>query len=299
MLPCPTVTRSSLIVLDLDGTLLNARGAISPRNAKAIAAAEAAGVPVVVATGRSWYECREVLAPIGMGRAMVTAGGSVLSDGPTGRTLIRHGMARPVVEETVSSLTRHGHPVLLLKDAPAERDHYVVVGEGPLDRASEWWFNVHRIRYARVRDLSEDPHPEDTVRVGVVATGATLGLIADELSRDVGDRIMLQHWSAVTEEQATGSSTHLLEVFDPRVSKWSMVRELCAVEGLAVDRVVAIGDGLNDVELLARAAVGIATANAIPQVRDVANAFTAHHDEDGVAEAIERLLAGEFEALLE
>ncbi|MCA9286251.1 MAG: HAD hydrolase family protein, partial [Phycisphaerales bacterium] len=198
----------------------------------------------------------------------------------------------------VGSLLRHRHPVLLLKDAPSERDHYIVVGDLPLDPASEWWFKTFGVRYQRVTNVLDDPHPEDTVRVGVVATGSMLSAIAEEVRGDIGERALVQHWSAVTEEQATGSATHLLEIFDRQASKWSMVRALCRREGFDERRVVAIGDGLNDVELLANAAVGIAMENASEAVCAVADAFTGHHDRDGVAQAIDRLLNGGLSAPL-
>jgi len=279
-----------LIVLDLDGTLLDSRGRISPGNAAAVAEAEAAGIAVVVATGRSWSESRQALGPLGYRRPFIGAGGAVLADGLTGTTLLRHSMPPGLVGQAAASLLTHGHAVLLLKDSIASGDEYVVIGDRPLDPASEWWFRTFQIQHRRIREPAEDPHPEDTVRIGVVATGRELAVIAGELRRDLGSQLCLQHWSAVTSSAAVGSTTHLLELFDPQVNKWSMVRTLCHREGFDPARVVAIGDGLNDVEMLRGAAVGIAMANAGLEALAAARSVTGHHDEDGVAEAIKRFL---------
>jgi len=283
-----------LLVLDLDGTLLNRAGGISRRNAEAIAAAEAAGIQVVIATGRSWSESRHVLGEIGYRRPFIAAGGAVLADGRTGRTTHREAMDAGLVGSVVATLLAHRHTTLLLKDAPTLEDEYVIVGEGPLDRASEWWFDTFRIGYRRVATLADDPHPGDTVRIGVVASGVTLVEVAAEVRREVGDRAFMQHWSAVTAEEATGSTTHLLEVFSPKVSKWTAIVRLCAMLGIDPRRTVAIGDGLNDVEMIANAGCGIAMANACPSVLEVAQMVTGHHDEDGVAEAILGLVNGEW-----
>jgi hydroxymethylpyrimidine pyrophosphatase-like HAD family hydrolase len=250
------------------------------------------GVRVVVATGRSWSESRDAIAPLGLRQPMIAAGGAVLADGPSGRTLRRHAMPVALVRDVVASLGRHGHPALLLKDTPPGLDDYVVVGEGPLDRASEWWFRTFNVRHARVRDIADDPHPEDTVRVGVVASDRALAAVVGELRADIGDRAFLQHWSAVTDSEATGSSTHLLEIFNPRVSKWTMVEHLCRSEGVDPRRTLAIGDGLNDVEMLANAGLGVAMANAGAEARAAARESTEHHDADGVAMAIDRLVVG-------
>jgi len=279
-----------LLVLDLDGTLLNRRGEVTRRNIAAIEAAESAGLPVVIATGRSWSEARHVLAQVGYQRPLIAAGGAVISDGPTGTTMRREAIAEPLVGDVVATLLSHEHPTLLLKDVPARTDEYIVVGAGPLDRASEWWFDAFRIGYRRVAALEDDPHPEDTVRIGVVASGDTLAEVAAEVRREVGDRVFLQHWSAVTAEEATGSTTHLLEIFGPNVSKWTAILELCASMGIDPARTVTVGDGLNDVEMIANAGTGIAMSNACAAVLDVADAVAGHHDEDGVAEVIMRLL---------
>jgi hydroxymethylpyrimidine pyrophosphatase-like HAD family hydrolase len=67
-----------------------------------------------------------------------------------------------------------------------------------------------------------------------------------------------------------------------------------AADRLGVDRasIVALGDGLNDLELISNAPMGIAMANADPRIMAVARAHTARHDADGVAIAVEALLAG-------
>lgn len=283
-----------LIVVDLDGTLLDSRGQVSSRNAAAIRKADEAGIPVVIATGRSWSESRQPLATLGYSGPFIGAGGAVLADGGSGRTMERRAMAEPLVGEVVASLVRHGHPALLLKDAPAAPDTYVVVGHGPLDPASAWWFSEFGIEHQRVTDLNDDPHPDDTVRIGVVSGAGALAAMVEEIRADIGDRAFLQHWSAVTSTEATGSETHLLEIFHPQVSKWSMVETLCRRTRIDPRRTVALGDGLNDVEMLRGAGLGIAMGNAGAPARAAAQRITVDHDHDGVAYAIERVLSGEW-----
>jgi len=59
---------------------------------------------------------------------------------------------------------------------------------------------------------------------------------------------------------------------------------------IGMENVMAMGDNLNDLELIKAAGFGVAMENADDVLKDVADAVTTHHEEDGVARAIERYL---------
>ena len=289
------VMRHDLLVLDLDGTLLAPDGTVSARNRAAVRDARAAGLDVVIATGRAMVESRDAIAAIEHevhDGEVICAGGAIRQSAAHGTTLDRIAMDHVLVDDIVRALLGHGHRVLLLKDPQVTGYDYLSVGDAPLDPASAWWFETMPVTVRDVASVADDPHPADTIRVGAVATEAELAPIARDLKRDLGERVFLQHWGAVTETEATGSATHLLEAFEPRVNKWTMVERYCRAHGIDRARVAAIGDGLNDVELIRGAATGIAMGNADPRVAAVADRTTATAADDGVAEAIAHLLEG-------
>lgn len=84
----------------------------------------------------------------------------------------------------------------------------------------------------------------------------------------------------------------MLEIFMRGVNKWAMVSKYCQTRGMDSSHVAAIGDGLNDIELIAGAGIGIAVENADKAVHEVADRFTLSHDRDGVAHAVESLMDG-------
>lgn len=286
--------RYDMLVLDLDGTLLGRDGRVSVDNQRAVYEARQAGIEVIVATGRAYVESRHALEAIEHDGLMVAAGGSLLCETPTGCTVQRHVMPQELVVDVTDALLGHGHKVLILKDAHSAGYDYLAVGPGELDPASRWWFEKISPKVRFVENIFEDDHPHDTVRAGVIASSMELGPIAEELQVRLGERAFLQHWPAVTAAEATGSSTHLLEVFSPNVNKWQMVASICKDRGIDPARVAAIGDGLNDVEIVAHAGLGIAMGNADRRVVEVADRITADHDEHGVALAIQRILEGQW-----
>jgi hydroxymethylpyrimidine pyrophosphatase-like HAD family hydrolase len=249
---------------------------------------------VVIATGRAVVECTAALESVKHEGLVVAAGGSLLSDTALRRTVYRHILPLDLVVELTKSLVSHGHKALILKDSHAVGYDYLAVGPGRLDPASEWWFNHLSVSVQYVESLDEDAHPQDTVRAGAVASGIHLEPLADRLRQSLGERCFLQHWSAVTETQAIGSTTHLLEVFGIGVNKWTMVERICRDRGIDRSRVAAIGDGLNDLESVREAGLGIAMGNASGSVRAVADQITDDYESDGVATAVHRILDGRW-----
>src|SRR5438105_2273140 len=108
--------RYDLIAIDLDGTLLCPRGQVSEANIRAIERSKKAGVRVTVCTGRGFNECKHLTARIGQTEPVVVAGGAMLADPHTGRTIHTFPMRHALVRRLVETLTRHGHAALVLKD---------------------------------------------------------------------------------------------------------------------------------------------------------------------------------------
>ncbi len=279
-----------MLIVDLDGTLLNRSGRISERNIAAVRRAEDAGVEIVIATGRSWLESQDVLAAIRHRGVFIGAGGAVLHDSQTGRVLAKRTVAPDLVEAIARSIMSHGHLAHMLQDPEETGADYVIVGDAKMDAASEWWFSVFPLAVRKHATLDAARPIGSTIRVGTVAVGAELAIVAGALRDDLGDRVMLQHWSALTESEVTGSATHLLECFAPDTNKWTMTMTLCDERGITWQEVAAVGDGLNDLQLIGSAGFGIAMGNADARVADVAKARVGDHNADGFAEAVELIL---------
>lgn len=283
--------RYRLLVTDLDGTLLCRRSKVSARNLEAIRRLQDAGIEVVPATGRSLPECAGVLDTINHEGHAITAGGSLIHDARDGSVVIRRTMAPEVVRGIAGILAEHGHLAHLLQDHTAAGIDYVMVGDQPFDPATEWWFGHLPVKYRRISAIHEHHADEHTVRVGTIALGHVLGPVADAVQRAYGEHVVAQHWSALTAEQAIGSETHLLETFGRDVNKWTAIEALCARYGIDPAETVAVGDGLNDLEMVRHAGLGIAMENADPRIAAVAGARAGHHDRDGFAVAAELVLS--------
>ncbi len=279
-------TEWDVLVLDLDGTLLCKQGKVSEQNLHAIDGVRDCGIELVVATGRSFAECKHILEKINHLGVCITAGGSQLTD-CEGNGIARDIVDTSVVEDVTIKVLEGNHRCLLLKDETVCDAQYVLVGDSPLHSASSWWFESLGITLHEIDTLEDDPWPQHTLRVGAVAEEEHLLPIAMQLESELDGRAKLQHWSAVTCSEATGSSTHLLEVFGHSVNKWSMLQQHLG-DSLNRSRIAAIGDGLNDIELLKEVGLSIVMENANAEVQYHADVLTGHHDTHGFAEAMKR-----------
>jgi Cof subfamily protein (haloacid dehalogenase superfamily) len=88
---------------------------------------------------------------------------------------------------------------------------------------------------------------------------------------------------------ATFSKLNYLEIVPIGVNKAEALKQLAAILGLDLSQFAAIGDGLNDIEMLREAGLGIAMGNASDAVKSVADWVTGTNDQDGVALAVQRL----------
>lgn len=88
----------------------------------------------------------------------------------------------------------------------------------------------------------------------------------------------------------TVSGPHNAELMDKRGNKGDAIEHLCSVLGITMEETAAIGDSMNDYEMIKRAGFGIAMENAMDEVKEISQYVTKTQMEDGVASAISYIL---------
>jgi hypothetical protein len=286
---------AGLIVTDLDGTLLGRDGRVSPRNRAALRAARDAGWHVAIATGRTWAESHRAIDCVAEDALFIGVSGAVLHQAGSGRVLAKNVLPPATALHLAHAIVGHGHRAHLLLDAEAAGHDYVFLGTAELDAATRWWLSVHPVESRDWHAAPEDAHElidGMVLRVGTVGPTESMAGVVRAVEERWGASLAVRAWSALVSEGAVGTSTQMLEVFSPRSDKWAMACGAADRLGIPHARIVALGDGLNDLDMIRNAPLGVAMANADPRIRAVAGAHSAAHHEDGVAVAVEALLEG-------
>jgi hydroxymethylpyrimidine pyrophosphatase-like HAD family hydrolase len=240
-----------LVVTDLDGTLSDAAERIHPASVEAVRALEAAGVPVLVATGRRLRMACAVLEAGGLTGPAVVLDGALGLDLRDGRVFHRVAFPPGAARQVLGAFAAAGLSPCVYVDRP-EVD--LVVGDHP---------STHPGHLARARPWVATEDLDRVVEAEPVYAFAVVGRprpLLEPVPRLVGPAGS----ASIVGDLIYGGST--LQVRPPRISKWSGVLAFCADQGLDPGRILAVGDGANDLELLEGAAVACAVATASPAV---------------------------------
>lgn len=244
------MTEYRLLALDLDDTLLTKNKRISEENKKWIQRAEEAGVVVMFATGRGRQKVENLLEELDLKGPMVLVNGAEVW-ADSDQLLDRYFIPKDDIRYLHGIATRH--------------------------LAKFWGYSVDSL--TKMADWSEDMFETQWLKFGIRK---------DDLP--VIEQIREEARRHLPNIEITQSATVNMEASLKGVSKASGVREVCEHFGFEMNEVMAMGDNLNDYQLIKSAGLGIAMDNADSKLKDVADVITDHHEKNGVAKAIQRYL---------
>ena len=249
------------MAIDIDGTLVNSSDELTPGAQAALRSATAAGIHVVLATGRRYRHTLHLVEPLGIGVPLVTAGGALIKDPATHRTLFKAEFDRGLLCELLAALDRAGCDALLNGDTFAEG------------------FDFYQPPHTRPEPLScRLPGKEPGLRAGVArflgraAAGDFRRLRDGHAGGNAGCGKAAARGAARVRLPRTCSAARryrgfMCELAPAGVTKWSGIRHLAADWGIADAEICAVGDDVNDIPMIRAAGLGVAMGNAVPEVQ--------------------------------
>lgn len=259
-----------LVATDLDGTLLRSDATVSPRTSAALKAIEAAGIGLVLVTGRPPRWMHDVATATGHRGVAICANGAYRYDLADERIVERSLLTAPAASIAIERIRR------VLPD-PA----FAVERETAFTREASYhrrWVTAEERVVASVAELlREGPVGKLLVRAESLTGDAILARVGPVLA-------------GLANPTHSSPNDSLLEISAAGVSKASGLTSLCAERGIEPGEVIAFGDMPNDVPMLTWAGRSYAVANAHPAARAAADRVIAGNDDDGVAQVLEALL---------
>lgn len=279
-----------MIVADIDGTLLaSPNSAISARNCRALREAQAAGIEIVIATGRRQAYAAPLIEPMGLKPETVF----ITSNGTVTRTLAGQRIDRFLLPvETALALCPALRPfgtTVFTFDHDGEGE-LVLESVQALEGRVSMWVEANRPWIREVRPLERafdsGEAPVQSMVCGPVEDmrRAEEWLVESELAASI----------EVHRTEYPSRDLTILDILPPGCSKGAALQRLAKQRGVAAEEVMAIGDNWNDLEMLEFAGRAVVVANGAPDLVELARRrdweIAGAADEDGAAEVIEKLL---------
>jgi Cof subfamily protein (haloacid dehalogenase superfamily) len=263
-----------LLVSDIDGTLVNDRREITPIVRKAVAAAQASGVRVCLATGRMWPSARRYVEGAGADSPAILYNGGMVYDFAGAATWMRVPLPRQHALDTLQILRRHTgvQPHLYIEDrvyAPREAE------------ATRLFERKDGVPVEIAHDLDAllaGRGAQDPMKILMIAERPLLDGVASDLD------------ALPYPINYVFSESIYLEVLPPDVNKGVAVRAAADRLGIAREDIIAVGDNLNDLAMIEYAGLGVAMANAPEALRVRADIVAPSNEEHGLSDVIERFI---------
>lgn len=287
------------IAIDMDGTLLNHNHVVSEENADAIKLAQKNGVEVVIATGRSYLEAKDVLHEAGIQTPIICVNGAE---------------ARNVQGDVVSTNTLENQQVKQIAEILEKHDVYYELYTGSGTYSKDYDKAIATIvdifmsvnqnnNYEEVLKAAKERMDEGNLklvdsfdRVLEDKNTTVYKLLAFSLDKDNREaaRAELENLSFVA---VSSSGKDNLEITSIDAQKGIALTHFTGERGISMSDTMAIGDNYNDVSMFERVGRAVAMGNAPDGVKATAHSETETNINSGVAKAIMEVLAStEYQA---
>lgn len=276
-----------LLVLDVDGTLLNSNREMSERTVKTLKKVQQNGVRIALATGRPTYGVLPFAKAIDLDfndGFIISYNGAKVLEASTGKVLFERTIDPKMVPYLEKQAERSGCVLAYYENdevVATDTDNPHIVDEAQMNNMALRHVDSIAEAMSHLED-DKDTWPTELILVN-----------DDEQVLNGMDEYLQRHLNGVMD--TIHSNPYYLEVVGYQVGKSHAMSALVQKLGISMKEVMALGDGRADINMLQMAGIGIAMGNAPEEVKRCADYTTLSNDEDGAALAIERAFEEEQE----
>lgn len=284
-----------LVAIDLDGTLLNSYGEVSNKNKEVIQKAMQKGVEVVLSSGRPIMSVKNLANEIGCNNYIICGNGAITYDIQNEEIIYDKFLEKSKVLQIIKICEENSifYNVYTKDTILTKNLNYNILfynqenATKPEDKKTRITIMQNIEEYIRNRD------EEDYLKITVCDNDKVVfGSIIRKLRtiKDV-DVLDVAHMSRKLIKDGTENvlmQYYYTEISNTNVDKWQAIEDLIQRLNIKREEVIAIGDNVNDAEMVKEAGLGVMMGNAAPYIKEMADVVVSDNDNDGVAEAIEK-----------
>lgn len=287
-----------IIVIDLDGTLLNSFGEITPKTKDVLQRAIKNGVKVILASGRPVSAIENIATEIGSKEYLISGNGALVYDMRENEVVYDKFLTKEQVLEIVDICEENSIycNVYTETEVIAKALNYNVLfyhkenAKKPEGKRTSINIVSNLRRY--IEDLDEN---ENFLKMTVCDPNRLIfnGIIRKLRNINSIDVLDVSHMSRKTIKDGTDDvqiEYFYTEITNKNVNKWSAIEYLLEKEDIKPEEVMAIGDNVNDKEMIENAGLGVVMGNSSPQMKELADIVVSDNNSDGIVEAVEKFI---------
>jgi Cof subfamily protein (haloacid dehalogenase superfamily) len=263
-------SKISLVLADVDGTLVTAEKVLTARAAAAVKALHTAGIAFAITSGRPPRGMAMLIDPLALQTPVAGFNGGIFVK-PDMTTMEEHVLATEAATRAHDIILHHGMDVWVYSG----KDWFIRDANAPHVAREQG-----TVRFAPI--VTENFKNALGSAVKIVGVSDDLDLVA-RCEQDVQEALG-------TGASAARSQPYYLDVTHPDANKGTVVTTLSKLLSVPIREIATIGDMPNDMLMFRKSGLSIAMGNASQEVQAQADAVTASHDDEGFAKAIERFI---------
>lgn len=270
-----------LIAMDIDGTLLDSHAQLPDENLRAVTEAAAAGIEIVIVTGRRFEFARSVADALPCDLHLIVNNGAVIKS-KSGETHQRLLLDADIARQLLDATGEYRNEATVFFDRPHGKQVILerVDWDDPLRGG---YFRRNREFIGEVEPLTACLDGEDPIQVMYVGACERI-----REARKIVEALPIADEFTVAITEYEHRNLSMLDVLRRGVNKGAALAEWAGRRGIQRENVMAIGDNWNDREMLEYAGLPVVMGNSVPELKTLGWSVTLSNDECGLAEAIHR-----------
>jgi len=251
-----------MIVVDLDGTLLNINGGCSRKSKKFLSKLKDMGYVIVIATGRVLHDAINVTDGASFANYVISDGGAIIYDMDKKKIV---DIKKIDMDEVRRVFDIYSGDI----DYITMCDMYYYNRYGDNNTRMDLFYD------RKILDIDKFILDSDGI-FHIIVRFKDMSMIDRYCKILDSDRI------DVLEMQDSFATNRWIEIFSEGVSKYNAIKVISEIEGIDNSDIICFGDGRNDIDMIKNCGVGVAMGNALDVLKDVSDYVTISHNDDGI-----------------
>ena len=285
-----------LVAIDLDGTMLNSYGEVTQKTKEVIKEVQKKGVEVIIASGRPIDSIKTISKEIACNHYFISGNGAILYDIKNNQILYENILKKSKVLDIIKVCEENSifYNIYTEKEILAKSLKFNVLYYNKENLKKDEANKTHIHIIENIYDYIAE-REEKIIKISICDNNKTIFNSILKKIKEISDIEVLEvsHMSRKIIRQGTEEipiEYFYTEISAKNVDKWEAIQELARKLDIKKEEIIAIGDNINDKKMIENAGMGVVMGGSTQEVVKVANFVTDNNDNDGVANALKKLI---------